>query len=87
MDVQNEIQLISRVLILLFMASLFIGFLVEKHVACQSRKSDFGWHRVSFFTLLDTLKRVESLERFWAYLIAFRSCISNGKPDSRNYCI
>ena len=23
------------------MASLFIGFLVEKYVACQSRKSDF----------------------------------------------
>ena len=37
---------------LLFMASLFIGFLVEKYVACQSRKSDFGWHRFRF-TLLD----------------------------------
>ena len=33
---------------LLFMASLFIGFLVEKYVACQSRKSDFGWHRFRF---------------------------------------
>ena len=30
------------------MASLFIGFLVEKYVACQSRKSDFGWHRFRF---------------------------------------
>ena len=28
--------------LLLFMASLSIGFLVEKYVACQSRKSDFG---------------------------------------------
>ena len=26
------------------MASLFVGFMVEKYVACQSRKSDFGWH-------------------------------------------
>ena len=34
--------------LLLFMAGLFIGFLVEKWVACQSRKSDFGWHRFSF---------------------------------------
>ena len=32
--------------LLLFMASLFIGFLFEKYVACQSRKSDFGWHRL-----------------------------------------
>ena len=29
--------------LLSFMAGLFIGFLVEKCVACQSRKSDFGW--------------------------------------------
>ena len=34
--------------LLLFMAGLFIGFLVEKCVACQSRKSDFGWHRFRF---------------------------------------
>ena len=34
--------------LLLFMAGLFIGFLVEKYVACQSRKSDFGWHRFRF---------------------------------------
>ena len=34
--------------LLLFMAGLFIGFLVEECVACQSRKSDFGWHRFLF---------------------------------------
>ena len=28
--------------------SLFNGFLVEKYVACQSRKSDLGWHRFRF---------------------------------------
>ena len=33
--------------LLLFVASLFIVFLVERCVACQSRKSDFGWHRFS----------------------------------------
>ena len=32
--------------LLLFMAGLFIGFLVEKCVACQSRKYGFGWHRL-----------------------------------------
>ena len=31
-------------ILLLFIAGLFIGFLVEKYAACQSHwKSDFGW--------------------------------------------
>ena len=34
--------------LLLFTASLFIGFLVEKYVTCQSPKSDFRWHRFRF---------------------------------------
>ena len=34
--------------LLLFMAGLFIGFLFEKCVPCQSRKSDFGWHHFRF---------------------------------------
>ena len=34
--------------LLLFMASLLIGFLVEKFATCQSRKSDLGWHRFRF---------------------------------------
>ena len=34
--------------LLLFMAGLFIGFLVEKCIAWQSRKSDFGWHLLRF---------------------------------------
>ena len=31
-----------------FIHSLFIRFLVEKYVASQSWKSDFGWHRFRF---------------------------------------
>ena len=34
--------------LLLFMVGLFIRFSVAKCVACQSRKSDFGWHRFRF---------------------------------------
>ena len=65
--------------LLLFMAGFFIEFLVEKCAACQSQKSDFGWHR---FYFSPCRMRVEkSLKRFWPYLIAFRSCISNGKPE------
>ena len=34
----------------------------------------------SFFTLLDA-QGLKSLKGYWPYLIAFRSCISNGKPE------
>ena len=61
------------------MASLFIGFLVEKDVACQSRKSDFGWHCVRFSPCL-MRKRVEKSEAILALLDSFQ-CISNGKPE------
>ena len=65
--------------LLLFMAGLFIEFLVEKCAPCQSQKSDFGWHRFHFSPCW---MRVEtSIKRFWPYLIDFRSCISNGKPE------
>ena len=80
LDVQNEIQLLLRVLF--FMASLFIGFLVEKYVACQSRKSDFGWHRFRFAWCVRGLK---SMKRFWPYLLAFRSRVSNGKREKLLY--
>ena len=50
--------------LLLFMAGLFFGFLVEKFVACQSWKSDFGWHRFRFSPCwmrnLEGLKSIES---------------------------
>ena len=64
--------------LLLFMAGLFTEFLVEKCAACQSQKSDFGWHRFHFSTCWMGVEK--SLKRFW-FLIAFRSCISNGKPE------
>ena len=65
--------------LLLFMASLFIWFLVEKCVACQSRKSYFGWHRFRFSPCLMS-KRVEKSEAILALLDSFQ-CISNGKPE------
>ena len=58
LNVQNEIQLLSS---LLFMASLFIGFLVERCVTCQSWKSDFGWHRFQFSPCL---MRIEEDSKF-----------------------
>ena len=81
LDVQNEIQLaaIKSQEPLLVMASLFIGFLVEKYVASQSRKSDFRWHRFRFPPYL-MRKRVEQSEAILALLDSFQ-CISNGKPE------
>ena len=57
--------------LLLFMASLFIGFLVEKYVACQSRKSDFGWHRFRFSPCLIP-KRVEKSQAILGLLDSFQ---------------
>ena len=65
--------------LLLFMASLFIGFLVEKYVAGQGLKSDFGFHRFRFSPCL-MRKRVEKSEAILALLDSFQ-CISNGKPE------
>ena len=65
--------------LVLFMAGLSIEFLVEECAACQSWKSDFGWHCFRFSPCWMWVGK--PLERFWPYLIAFRSCISNGKPE------
>ena len=54
-----------------FMASLFIGFLVEKYVACQSRELDFGWHRFLFSPCL-MRKRVKKSEAILALLDSFQ---------------
>ena len=58
--------------LLLFMASLFIGFLVEKYVACQSRKSDFGWLRFRFPPPCLLRKRVEKSAAILALLDSFK---------------
>ena len=65
--------------LLLFMASLFIGFLVEKYIACQSQNSDCRWHHFRFH-LAWCVRGLQSLKRHWSYLIPFRSRILNGKP-------
>ena len=67
--------------LLLFMAICLLGwFLVDKYVACQSRKSDFGWHRFCFSPCL-MRKRVEKSEAILLALLDSFQCISNGKPE------
>ena len=62
------------------MASLFIGFLVEEYVTCQSWKSDFGWHHFHFSPCL-MCNRVAKSEAILALLDTFQGCISNGKLE------
>ena len=54
--------------LLLFMANLFIRFLIEKYVTCQSRKSYFGWHRFRFSPCL-MRKRVAKSEAILTLLV------------------
>ena len=42
--------------------SLFIGFLVEKYVACQSRKSNFRWRRFRFHLSLMRKRVAEAMQ-------------------------
>ena len=66
--------------LLWFMAGLFIEFLVGKCAGC-SWKSDFGCIVFVFHLAIAGCGVEKSLKRFWPYLIAFKSCISNGKPE------
>ena len=53
------------------MAGLLIEFLVEKCAACQSRKSDFGWHRFRFSSYW-MRKRVEKSQAILTLLDSFQ---------------
>ena len=68
------------------MAGLFIGYLVEKCVACQSRKSDFGWHRFRFSPCL-MLKRVEKYEAILDLLDSFQELHLDRMVSLSNYCL
>ena len=70
LDVQNEIQLLSRVFSYSWLVCLLF-FLVERCVACQSRKSDFRWHRFRFSPCL-MHKRVQKSQANLALLDSFQ---------------
>ena len=59
------------------------------HMRCCSRVGHdlraifmlwLGWHRFRFH-LAQCLRGLQSLKRYWPYLIPFRRCISSGKPE------
>ena len=66
-----EIRTAAIKSLLLFMASLFIGFWVERYVACQSQKSDFGWDGFRLSPCL-MQKRVQKSQVILALLDSFQ---------------
>ena len=71
LDVQNEIQLLSRVFCYAWLVCL-LGFWLRNPI---SDGIVFVLH------LAWCVRGLKSVKRFWPYLIASRSCISNGKPE------
>ena len=79
LDVQNEIQLLSRVFCYLWLVCLVFFWLRDASLVRVENPILDGI--VFVFHLAWCVRGFKSLKRFWPYLIAFRSCISNGKPE------
>ena len=67
-DVQNEIQLLSEVFCYWVFGWVKVGNAISDGIV-------FIFHRAW------CVRGLKSLKRYWLYLIPFRSCISNGKPE------
>ena len=78
LNVQNKIQLLSRVFCYSWLVCL-LGFWLRNTSLWRGRKSDFGWHRFRFSLCL-MRNTVEKSEAILALLHNFQ-CISNGKPE------
>ena len=79
LNVQNEIKLLSRVFCYSWLVCLS-GFWLRNAplVKVENPISD---GIVFVFHLAWCARGLQSLERFWPYFIAVRSCISDGKPE------
>ena len=81
LDVQNEIQLLSR-----FFCGWFVSCAFGWEMHCLSKSLEIRFWMASFskLSLLAVawgVRGLKSLKRFWPYLMAFRSSISTGKPE------
>ena len=82
LNVQNKIQLLSRVFCYSWLVCL-LGFWLRNTSLWPGRKSDFGWHRFVFH-LAWCVIRLKSLKRFWSYFIIFSA---SRMVSLSNYCI
>ena len=81
LDVWNEIQLKSRVICYSWLVCLLGVWLRNMSLVKVGNLISDGIDSFLVFHLV----WLKSLKRFWPYLIAFRSCISNGKPEKLLY--
>ena len=79
LDVQNEIQRLSRVFCYSWLVCLLRFWL--RNASLVKVENPISDGIVFVFHLAWCVRVFKSLKRFWPYLIAFRSCISNGKPE------
>ena len=79
LDVQNEIQLQSRVFCYSWLVCL-LGFWL-RNTSLVKVRNPISAGIVFVFHLAWCVRGLKSLKRFWPYLIASRGCISNGKPE------
>ena len=78
LNVQNEIQLLSRVFCYSWLVCL-LGFWLRNTSLVKVRNPILEWHRFRFSPCLKR-KRVKKSEAILALLDSFQ-CISNGKPE------
>ena len=79
LKVQNEVQLLSRVFCYSWLVCL-LNFCLRS-VPLVKVGNPISDGIVFIFHLTGCVRGMKSLKRFWHYLIAFRSWISNGKPE------
>ena len=79
LDVQNEIQLLSRVFCYSWLVCL-LGFWL-RNTSLVKVGNPISDGIVFVFHLAWCVRGFKSLKRFWPYLIPFRTCISNVKPE------
>ena len=87
LDVQNEIQLLSRFFSYSWLVCL-LGFWLRNAQLVQVIGNPISDGIVFVFHLAWCVRGLKSLKGFWPYLVVFRSCISTGKLVSlSNYWI
>ena len=79
LDVQNEIQLLSRVFCYSWLVCLLGFWLRSTSLVKVGNPISDGVVFVFHLSLAWCVRGFKSLKRFWPYLIAFRSYISNGE--------
>ena len=79
LDIQNEIQLLSRVFCYPWLVCLLGFWLRNASLVKVGNMISDGI--VFVFNFAWCVRGFKNLKRFWPYLIAFRSCISNGQPE------